>query len=168
LSDSNDLPRLFQRNRRLLAIARRRPRKRHGRELESGNNGLKSKGEKPEALFEAVERLLFEYAYLVRHGQTRHDGRKVEWFTYDSPSKRGHILISFSDRDEWCDDCYSDEVPLWLLIAILRKLRRIKPLGDQKANETIAAVHEIDNAYSVAKRFEDGGLFGVNTVRREQ
>ena len=113
---------------------------------------LKSKGEKPDSLFEAVERLLFEYIHLVRHGQTRHDGRKVEWFIYDSPSTSGHVVISFFDRDEWRDDCYSEEVPLWLLIAILRKLSRIKPLGDQKADEAMAALHAANTKYEQLKQ----------------
>jgi len=141
-----------------------------GASLRAVIRAVKSKGEKPDALFDAVEQLLFEYLYLVRHGQMRHDGSKVQWFIYANPSKRGHVLISFLDRDEWCDDCYSDEVPLWLLIAILGKLGRIKPLGDQKADETIASVRAIDNAYFVAKRFEDGGLVAVksNLARQVQ
>ena len=140
-----------------------------GASLRAVIRALKAKGEKPDALFDAVERLLFKYANLVRHGQTRRDGTKINWFIYDSPNKRGNVLISFSDRGEWCDDCYSNEVPLWLLIAILRKLGRIKPLGDQKADETITSVRAVHNAYFVAKRFEDGGLVGVklNTARHE-
>lgn len=140
-----------------------------GASLKAVISALKSKGEKPDALFDAVEQLLFEYLYLVRHGQMRQDGSKVQWFIYDNPSKRGHVLISFSDCGEWCDDCYSDEIPLWLLIAILRKLGRNKPLGDQKADKTIASVHAVDNASFVAKRFEDGGLVSMklNMLRRE-
>jgi hypothetical protein len=122
-----------------------------GSSLKAAITALKSKDEKPDALFDAVERLLFEYTYSVRHGQTRHDGRRVEWFIYDSPSKRGYVLISFLDRDEWRDDCYSDEVPLWLLIAILRKLSRIKPLGDQKADETMAALDATSTKFEQLK-----------------
>lgn len=60
----------------------------------------------------------------------------------------GQVLISFREGGQWRDDCSADEIPLWLLIAILRPVSRRKPLGDQKAQETINAVYEMERDYT--------------------
>jgi hypothetical protein len=113
---------------------------------------LKSEGEKPDEVYDAVERLLFKYNVLVRHGSTRHDKRTVLWHLTEHPREEGRALISFYDNGNWFDDCYSDEVPLWLLLVIVRQIQRRKPLGDQEADETISLVRWIDVEYHEQKR----------------
>ena len=105
---------------------------------------VKSDREKPDALYNDVERVLFTYCFspipLIRHGRVRHERRVVEWHLVESLRKPDHALICYFDGGEWFDDCYADEIPVWLLLTILRKIQRCKPLGDQKTNETIKAV----------------------------
>jgi hypothetical protein len=60
----------------------------------------------------------------------------------------GQVLISFHEGGQWRDDCSADEIPLWLLIAILRQVSRRKPLDDQKAEETINAVYQTERDYT--------------------
>jgi len=59
----------------------------------------------------------------------------------------GRVYVSYQDGGEWFDDCYTDELPLWLLLSILRAIRRRKPLGDQAADETIAQVYDLGAEY---------------------
>ncbi len=58
-------------------------------------------------------------------------------------------LINYQDgvSGEWLNNCYADEVPLWLLISLFRRIQRRKPLGDQEADETITSVRDVDAAY---------------------
>jgi hypothetical protein len=100
-------------------------------------------------LFVKVDQLLYDYFALLQHGETSHLTKKVEWILFESPT--GRVTITYKDGSEWFDECWSDELPKWLLNAILRKLQRSKPLGDQKADEVIKDVRDAEADY-VEKR----------------
>jgi len=106
--------------------------------------------EPPDDLCDAVEHLLYRYLGLVRHGVREDFGEShsgVSWNVIADP-ERERALISFQEgRGEWAEDCYADEVPRWLLIGLLRRIRRRKPLGDQQADEIIARVDHLDAEY---------------------
>jgi hypothetical protein len=99
---------------------------------------------------DSVELLLYKYEVFVKQGVrerfAKHSG--VSWYLTDSPID-ARAFISYQDgpRAEWAHDCYADEVPLWLLIGLFHRIKRRKPLGDQKADETIAAVDDLDAEY---------------------
>jgi hypothetical protein len=105
-------------------------------------------------LCHAVEQLLYTYQVFVRQGIrkeiAKHKG--VSWYLTESDD--GRALISYQDGPggEWANDCYADEVPLWLLIGLFRKIQRRKPLGDQDADETIASVDDLDAEYEQLKQ----------------
>ncbi|MGA7075613.1 MAG: hypothetical protein WBZ42_03575 [Halobacteriota archaeon] len=92
--------------------------------------------------FVKVDQLLYDYFHLVRHGETRHLSKNAEWILNDSPT--GKITVSFKDGSEWFDDCYTDELPLWLLLAILIAIQRRKPLGDQSADDITKHVRDAE------------------------
>jgi hypothetical protein len=108
--------------------------------------GGKSDLEISNDIYDAVERLLYKYQVFVKQGVretiTKHTG--VSWYLTDG--RHGRTLVSYQDgsRAEWANDCFADEVPLWLLIGLIRRIQRRKPLGDQNADETIAAVDDLD------------------------
>lgn len=121
-------------------------------------------GEANNDVFDAVERLLYKYQIFIlqgiRQNIAKHKG--VSWYLVDkgdSGDKRA--LISYQDGPdaEWCHECYADEVPLWLLMALLRRIAQHKPLGDQGASDVIGRVDAIDTKYDAAKQAtERGGL----------
>lgn len=120
-------------------------------------------------IYDAVERLLYKYQVFVKQGRetiAKHMG--VSWYLTDGPGARA--LISYQDgpAGEWLNDCYADEVPLWLLIALFRRIARRKPLGDQRANETIARVDSLDAAYADKKGLQEleKNLGRLNIARR--
>jgi len=100
-------------------------------------------------VYDAVERLLYKYQVFVKQGVREdiatHTG--VSWYLTDGDG--GRALISYQDgpRAEWQNDCFSDEVPLWLLLGLFKRIRRRKLLGDQAADDTIKRVDELDTAY---------------------
>lgn len=100
-------------------------------------------------LYDAVERSLHKYQVFVKQGvrETIAKHKGISWYLTDS--RDGRALISYQDgpRAEWANNCYADEVPLWLLIGLIRRIARRKPLGDQDADETIARVHNLDAEY---------------------
>jgi hypothetical protein len=108
------------------------------------------------SLHDAVEQLLYKYAVFIRQGREdmgSHLG--VSWYLTDYNGNgqtflNGSALISYQEgpRTEWHNDCYADEVPIWLLTALLHRIARRKPLGDQKADETIQAIEKLDTEYN--------------------
>jgi hypothetical protein len=103
-------------------------------------------------LFDAVERLLYTYQVFpsVRQGVRKNIGtqhKNVSWYLTERDD--GRALINYQDgvRAKWLNDCYADDVPLWLLISLFRRIQRRKPLGDQEADETIARVDDLDATY---------------------
>jgi hypothetical protein len=101
-------------------------------------------------LYDALERVLYNYQVFVRQGVrkdiAKHKG--VSWYlTLLDGDERALINYQDGARAEWHNDGYADEVPLWLLISLFRRIARHKPLGDQDADETIARVGELDAAY---------------------
>jgi hypothetical protein len=100
--------------------------------------------------YDAVEHLLYKYQIFVRQGVRESFGaqhKKVSWYLTERDD--GRALISYQDGAgaEWLNDCYADEVPLWLLISLFRRIQRRKPLGDQDADETIARALDLDATY---------------------
>ena len=101
-------------------------------------------------IYDAAECLLYTYFNVVRQGvrerfTKQHMG--VSWYLTERTDERS--LISYQDGPgaEWLNECYADEVPLWLLIGLFRRIWRRKPLGDQKADETISRVDALDAEY---------------------
>ncbi len=96
---------------------------------------------------DSVERLLYKYEVFIKQGVRERfaEHRGVTWYLADSPTDT-RAFISYQDgpRAEWANDRYADEVPLWLLVGLFRRIQLRKPLGDQDADETIsvAALHQ--------------------------
>jgi hypothetical protein len=115
---------------------------------------LKTGAEQPDEIYDDAERLLYKYSIFVREGirETIAGHKNVSWYLVDKAEfnqREERALISFQDgpNADWNRDCLADEVPLWLLQALFRRIARRKPLGDQQADETIQHVKEFDAAY---------------------
>ena len=112
----------------------------------------------PDDIHDAVDHLLYYYINLVRHGIREDFGHLhggVSWSLM--PDDFMHrALISYQEGPgEWAVDCFSDEVPLWLLVGLLRRVARRKPLGDQNSDDVIKAVDAMDAAYKQSENFDD-------------
>lgn len=123
-----------------------------------------ARGDTSDDLYDAVERLIYKYQIFVLQGIrediAKHKG--VSWYLVDKLDEQ-RALISYQDgpHGEWCYECYADEVPLWLLTSLFRRIARRKPLGDQDADDTIAHVDRLDTEYESVKdkrATERGGL----------
>lgn len=117
-------------------------------------------------LYDAAERLLYIYANLVRQGvreriTTSHTG--VTWYL-TLRDERAFISYQDGPRAEWLNECYADEVPLWLLIGLFCRIARRKPLRDAQADVTIKKVRDMDAAYVRTKREES--LRGIRLTTR--
>jgi hypothetical protein len=102
--------------------------------------------------FDKIDQLLYDYFVLIRHGETTHTHKNVEWFLNESAT--GKVTISYKDGSTWADDCFSDELPMWLLLSILRAIQRRKPLGDQKADEVIKDVRDAEADFVQHRRVD--------------
>jgi hypothetical protein len=101
---------------------------------------------------DSVERLLYKYQVFVLQGVRESMGKHigVSWYLVEKcGSEDKRVLISYQDgpRAEWANECFADEVPLWLLHGLLRRIQRRKPLGDQDADDTIQRVDNLDAEY---------------------
>ena len=100
-------------------------------------------------VYDEVERLLYKYQIFVRQDvrQNKATHKGVSWYLTDAPG--GRSLISYQDgpRAEWLNDCFADEVPLWLLRTLFRRIKQRKPLGDQDADDIIKRVGDLDAAF---------------------
>lgn len=110
-----------------------------------------------------IDQLLYDYFELIRHGETRHLTKLIEWIAFESPT--GRVVISYKDGSEWFDELFSDEVPKWLLNSILSKLERRKPLGDQSANEVLQEARDVEIEYIKNKSRELSPRIRLNTRR---
>jgi hypothetical protein len=109
----------------------------------------------PDEIYDDAERLLYAYFNLVRQGvrerfTKQHVG--VSWYLTERNGERALISHQDGPGAEWLNECYADAVPLWLLIGLFRRIWRRKPLGDQKADETIAQIDKLDADYVQAQR----------------
>jgi hypothetical protein len=109
-------------------------------------------------IYDAAERLLWKYSVLIKAGVRESMGglhKNVSW--YISEGCEGRAVIAYQDgtHAEWAHGCYADEVPLWLLVGLFRRIARRKPLGDQEADETISRVDEIDAEYVRSEAMRD-------------
>jgi hypothetical protein len=103
-------------------------------------------------IYDAVERLLYKYQVFVLQGVRESMGKHtgVSWYLVEKCGSEDKLAsISYQDgpRAEWANECFADEVPLWLLRGLLRRIQRRKPLGDQDADDTIARVDNLDAKY---------------------
>lgn len=119
-------------------------------------------------IYDDVERLLYNDQVFVRQGVCEdiatHKG--VSWYlTLLEGDERALINYQDGAHAEWCNDRYADEVPLWLLISLFRRIARRKPLGDQKADETIQSVDALDAAYVRAGSMRDLEKLGITLNR---
>jgi hypothetical protein len=109
-------------------------------------------------LYDAVEHLLYKYQIFVRQGVREIFGsqhKNVSWYLTERDEERALINYQDGASAEWCNDCYADDVPLWLLISLFRRIQRRKPLGDQEADETIKSVDDLDAEYAKAKEMQE-------------
>ena len=122
------------------------------------------RGDKSDEHYDDVERLLYKYQIFVSEGIreniAKHKG--VSWYLVDKPGE-GRALISYQDgpSGEWLRECFADEVPLWLIMSLLRTIARRKPLGDGDADDTIERADRLDTEYEGVKdnrATERGGL----------
>ena len=115
--------------------------------------GQTSDGTISSATYDAVERLLYKYSVFVRQGIRENiaNHKGVSWYLTEDACGRAFVSYQDAPYGEWFNDCYADEVPLWLLLGILNRITLRKPLGDQVANDTIKGVKEIDKAYANEK-----------------
>lgn len=106
----------------------------------------------PDDFYTAVERLLFKYSLFVQHGvrESFSTHKNVTWYLVEA-DERAYITYQDGIDHEWFKCCFADEVPLWLLIGLVRRIERRKPLGDQKADETIESLDKLEIAYKVEK-----------------
>jgi len=100
--------------------------------------------------YDGVDEALDKYFIIVRHGETTHTRETVEWFLNEGAT--GKVTISYKDGSTWEDDCFCDEIPMWLLLSILRAIQRRKPLGDGQTDETIKKVRALETACVRTKR----------------
>jgi len=101
---------------------------------------------------DAVERMLYKYQDFICQGirQDIAEHKDVSWYLVEKCGVGDRrALISYQDgpSGEWFNECFADEVPLWLLISLFRRIARCKPLGDQDADDTIDKVEELDAVY---------------------
>jgi hypothetical protein len=125
-------------------------------------------GADSDVLYSAVERVLYTYLNFIRQGvRQRFESHKdVSWYIVpDAENERG--LINYQDGAfaEWENDCYADEVPVWLLAGLLRQIKLKKPLGDQFTDETIKAVNDAEFEFSeLQRRKKASAMFGRGDV----
>ncbi len=117
-------------------------------------------------IYDAVERLLYTYANLVRQGVRERITRSHTGVTWYLTLRDERAFISYQDgpRAEWLNECYADEAPLWLLIGLFRRIAQRKPLGDAQADVTIKKVRDMEAAYVRTKREES--LRGIRLTTR--
>ncbi len=111
--------------------------------------------------YDRIDRVLYTYYSMIRHGETSHLGKRVEWFLNE---ELGRVYISFKDDGEWFDDEYAEDVPIYLLLAILRAVQRKKPLGDQETDETAKTVRGLEAAYVRKKHTNNLRNIKLNTL----
>jgi hypothetical protein len=116
-------------------------------------------------LYNAAERLLYKYHVFISEGIRERIARHndVSWYLIDGPDDRAFISYQDGKRGEWQHGCYADEVPLWLLMALFRRIKRRKPLGDQRADDTIKKVDDLDEEFRAFK--QRGGSVCLNVER---
>jgi hypothetical protein len=114
--------------------------------LNAGERGV----EIPSKIFNGVEWLLYKWSVFIRQGIREKIGghRGVSWYlSFSEVDARAFINFQEGPNGEWFYDCYADEVPLWLLLGLFKRIRRRKPLGDQNADDIIEQVDNLDAAY---------------------
>jgi hypothetical protein len=105
----------------------------------------------PDDFYSEVERVLNRYSVFIQHGVRETFGKShkdVSWYLVDTND--GRCVVTYQDGigHEWRDLCLSDELPLWLLIGLLNRIKGRKKLGDQATDETIERVKGVDKAYN--------------------
>jgi hypothetical protein len=111
--------------------------------------------------YDRIDRVLYTYYSMLRHGETSHLGKRVEWFLNE---ELGRVYISFKDGGEWFDDEYAEDVPVYLLLAILRAVQRKKPLGDHETDETAKTVRDLEAVYVRKKHANSLRDITLNTL----
>ncbi len=111
-------------------------------------------GNAPDVLFDDAERVFYHYKPFIRQGVRERFGKHtgVSWYFVDKGDDE-RVLFCYQDGPgvEWILDAYADDVPYWLLIGLARRIMRVKPLGDQKTDETIAKMDDLDAEYVSTK-----------------
>jgi hypothetical protein len=104
----------------------------------------------PDDFYTAVERVLYRYNIFIQHGVREDFGKQhkgVSWYLVELVDGRDVITYQDGVGHEWCDLCLADEVPLWLLIGLLHRIKSRKKLGDQRSDEIIEGVYKLDADY---------------------
>jgi hypothetical protein len=125
-------------------------------------------GADSDVLYSAVERVLYTYLNFIRQGvrQSFGDHKGVSWYIVpDFENERGLINYQDGPTAEWENNCYADEVPVWLLTGLLRRIKLKKPLGDPFTDETIKAVNDAEFEFSeLQRRKKASAMFGRGDV----
>ena len=120
----------------------------------------------PDDFYSAVERILYRYSVFIQHGIREDFGKHkgVSWYLVELGD--GRDVVSYQDGagHEWCELCLADEIPMWLLIGLLRRIERRKPLGDQEADDVIKSVKALDDEFNNAKAEKGADVGGLNTI----
>lgn len=114
-------------------------------------------------LYDEIDQVLYQYFEIIRHGETRLLGKNIEWVLFESAV--GRVVTSYKDGSEWVDERFSEELPKWLLNAILRQLGRKKPLGDQAADEVLQKARDVETEYIANKARESTRGIKLNARR---
>ena len=101
-------------------------------------------------IYDDVEKLLFKYHVFVSEGirETIGSHKNVSWYlTSDAMSGRAFINYQDGVSGEWFRECFADEVHLWLLRGLFRRIQLRKKCGDQESDEVIKAVDKLDDYF---------------------
>jgi hypothetical protein len=107
-----------------------------------------------EAVYDSAERLLYQWQVFVMQGVRENFGnhKGVSWYLVE---KGERCLISYQDgaAAEWFNEAYANEVPLWLLLELIRRIIVRMPRGEQDAYDTDGTLRKaIDEFVSVKER----------------
>ncbi|MGZ4864984.1 MAG: hypothetical protein ACXV5H_09970 [Halobacteriota archaeon] len=99
------------------------------------------------ALNDHIQRLIYDYRHLIRHGRVQIDGKTWTWFIeYNELFMKATISYQEGEHGEFIYDVYPEVVPARLIRVILDRLeKRLKELGirNPEAHETIEkAMHD--------------------------
>jgi hypothetical protein len=99
---------------------------------------VRTKNELPQSLFDDIETIIRDYCFYpaLRHGDdVRIDGltKPISWsFNNDFLDPNTQVTLCVKKGREWVDDRLLDEVPVELLLHLLKLIKEVRPLQDQR------------------------------------
>jgi hypothetical protein len=92
----------------------------------------------PQSLFDQIESVIRDYCFYasIRHGEEvtiAKGAEPISWhFNNDYLTPNERVTICFKRGREWVDDCYLDELPVELLLHLLKMINNRRPLWDPR------------------------------------